>query len=147
MRAWNNAYRFARQLAAQASLEMRRGIVDGFARRSRRDAADWVTDIDLKIEHFVRAQVESTFPGHAIVGEEYGRADDLGDYVWYIDSIDGSINCAHNLPWSCFSISLTKSGIPIVGVVATSYDASWLSTYHVTGSEDIDSPDIDTTTG
>jgi myo-inositol-1(or 4)-monophosphatase len=81
--------------------------------------ADLVTETDRQIERHVRAVIEDRFPGHAVVGEEYGGDPDLaGGPTWYVDPVDGTTNYASGLPWCSFSIALADREGPAVGVVA-----------------------------
>jgi len=49
-----------------------------------------VTIADKQIEREARDHLEKAFPGHAILGEEYGSGDLSNDHVWIIDPIDGT---------------------------------------------------------
>ncbi|PYY36984.1 inositol monophosphatase [Curtobacterium sp. MCJR17_055] len=81
------------------------------------DAAARVLDLDRAIEQHVRGRVRAVFPEHGFTGEEYGVAP--GDkHRWYLDPVDGSTNLANGVPWTSTSLCLTRSGRPVVGVVA-----------------------------
>ncbi|WP_181439584.1 inositol monophosphatase family protein [Curtobacterium sp. MCBD17_032] len=81
------------------------------------DAAARVVDVDRAIEQHVRGRVRAVFPEHGFTGEEYGAAP--GDeHRWYLDPVDGSTNLANGVPWTSTSLCLTRSGRPVVGVVA-----------------------------
>ncbi|MGU3410915.1 inositol monophosphatase family protein [Microbacterium sp. M1A1_1b] len=80
-------------------------------------AADLVTDVDRLVEQHVRGRVRAAFPTHGFTGEEYGEAP--GDkHRWYLDPVDGTTNLANGIPWTSMSLCLTRSGRPVVGVVA-----------------------------
>ncbi|SOC88429.1 deoxyribonuclease-2 [Curtobacterium sp. 314Chir4.1] len=79
--------------------------------------ADLVTDVDRLVEQLVRSRVRTVFPTHGFTGEEYGDAP--GDrHRWYLDPVDGTTNLANGVPWTSMSLCLTRSGRPVVGVVA-----------------------------
>ena len=79
--------------------------------------ADLVTDVDRLVEQHVRGRVRAAFPTHGFSGEEYGDAP--GDkHRWYLDPVDGTTNLANGVPWTSTSLCLTRSGRPLVGVVA-----------------------------
>jgi fructose-1,6-bisphosphatase/inositol monophosphatase family enzyme/glycerophosphoryl diester phosphodiesterase len=81
------------------------------------DAAARVAALDRSIEQHVRGRVRDVFPEHGFVGEEYGVAP--GDkHRWYVDPVDGSRNLVNGVPWTSTSLCLTRSGRPLVGVVA-----------------------------
>jgi histidinol-phosphatase len=58
----------------------------------------FVTVADRGIEALVRERIASQFPGHGVVGEEYGT--DAGDASvrWYVDPIDGTHNFIRGIP-------------------------------------------------
>ena len=49
-----------------------------------------VTLADKQIEQVIRREIEKSFPGHNIIGEEFEIVDNSSDYTWYIDPIDGT---------------------------------------------------------
>lgn len=113
-----HAYEIARTLGSQAAIMMRKGFAEGTSRWSKRDEADWVTDVDLEIEKTVRSVLHTEFPNCAVVGEEFGESGEAGEWKWYIDPIDGTCNYANGIPWSSFSLCLTHCEIPMIGVLA-----------------------------
>jgi len=95
---------------------------------TKANAADWVTETDLAVERHVRAAVLERFPGHRLVGEEYGEsAGDERAPSWYVDPVDGTTNFVHGLPWSSFSLAVVDDSGPAVGVVADPYRREVLS--------------------
>lgn len=109
------AVEVALQCAARA-IEITRATPLGEI-RTKRHAADVVTDVDTTVERAVRTIVAEAFPAHDFVGEEYGGSSDAGP-AWYCDPVDGTSNLAAGLPWTAFSLSLAIGDRPIVGVVA-----------------------------
>jgi myo-inositol-1(or 4)-monophosphatase len=90
--------------------------------------ADWVTETDLAVERHVRDAVHERFPGHRIVGEEYGTSGgDQPEATWYVDPVDGTTNFVHGLPWSSFSVAVVDDRGPAVGAVADPYRREVLS--------------------
>ena len=78
-----------------------------------------VTNVDRTIEQFLREQIGARYPGHMILGEEYGweeRRDDVP--LWALDPIDGTTNLAHGIPLWGVSVGLVVDDVPFVGVVA-----------------------------
>jgi myo-inositol-1(or 4)-monophosphatase len=51
---------------------------------------DPVTLADREIEDFIRGRLRERFPGHAIIGEEYGNEGAGAALTWLIDPIDGT---------------------------------------------------------
>jgi myo-inositol-1(or 4)-monophosphatase len=78
-----------------------------------------VTDVDLRIQERLTAEIARAFPGDLVVGEEGvspGVAA-LHDHVWAIDPIDGTNNFGRGLPGFAVSIGVLAAGIPIAGAV------------------------------
>ncbi len=108
------------ELAEFAMDTMRREHPTGADVWTKSHAADWVTAVDLAVEAHVRDRLGAWFPGHGIVGEEYGvsAAREAGGPVWYCDPVDGTTNFVHGLPWSSFSLAVADSSGLCAGVVA-----------------------------
>jgi myo-inositol-1(or 4)-monophosphatase len=51
------------------------------------------------------------------VGEEGSRSHVAGEYIWYVDPLDGTTNFAHGFPIFCVSIGLARHNEVIAGVV------------------------------
>ncbi|MFJ9543531.1 inositol monophosphatase family protein [Streptomyces sp. NPDC101225] len=88
--------------------------------REKDGPADIVTDTDEAVEAHVRERLGRAFPGHGIVGEEYGGTQGApGAPHWVIDPVDGTTNYAHGIGWCSFSLGLAApDGTPLLGVVA-----------------------------
>jgi fructose-1,6-bisphosphatase/inositol monophosphatase family enzyme len=113
------AYRLARELADWASGTIRAAVGNVTAARTKRHAADWVTQTDEHVERHVRARLHEAFPAHRVVGEEQGESGGAtGAPSWYLDPVDGTANFVHGLPWFSFSLGLVVDGEPVLGVVA-----------------------------
>ncbi|HET7043859.1 MAG TPA: inositol monophosphatase family protein [Gaiellaceae bacterium] len=95
---------------------------------TKANAADWVTETDLAVERHVRATVLERFPGHRVVGEEYGESEAEGPRAtWFVDPVDGTTNFVHGLPWSSFSLAVVDDAGPALGVVVDPYRREVLS--------------------
>jgi len=58
-----------------------------------------VTAADRKAEELIRARIERRFPGHRIVGEEFGTTgSDASAPCWWIDPIDGTKAFVRGVP-------------------------------------------------
>ncbi|NNJ09697.1 inositol monophosphatase [Chloroflexales bacterium ZM16-3] len=79
--------------------------------------ADLVTDIDRASEALIVAAIHERFPGHAILAEEGGIVEGVGEYQWVIDPLDGTLNYVHGMPIYCVSIGLLRRGDLFLGVV------------------------------
>jgi histidinol-phosphatase len=76
-----------------------------------------VTIADRQSEQLIRARIEARYPGHAVVGEEYGSDGPEGvSHRWYVDPIDGTKSFVHGVPLYAVLIGLEIAGTVAVGV-------------------------------
>ncbi|HEU0148685.1 MAG TPA: histidinol-phosphatase [Bradyrhizobium sp.] len=85
--------------------------------KSRGGVFDPVTEADRAAEVAMRRLIESTFPGHGIIGEEFGSTRADADYVWVLDPIDGTKSFISGLPMWGTLIGLSHSGRPCYGMM------------------------------
>lgn len=80
---------------------------------------DLVTDVDLAIEKQFRELINKKYPGHLVLGEEFGAPKTIANnkLIWIIDPIDGTTNFTQGVPLCCISIALWDKNGPLVGVV------------------------------
>lgn len=77
-----------------------------------------VTVADRKAEELIRSRIESAFPTHAILGEEFGEAArDGATHRWIIDPIDGTKAFVHGVPLYSVLLGLEIEGEVEVGAV------------------------------
>ena len=58
-----------------------------------------ITIADRQSEELIRGRIEKRYPGHAIVGEEYGSKETEGaDHRWFVDPIDGTKSFVRGVP-------------------------------------------------
>lgn len=79
--------------------------------------SDLVTEYDKKVESMIINFIRKEFPSHSILAEESGKSQNLSEFRWVIDPIDGTTNFAHGLPIFSVSIGVQKNGQTIYGVV------------------------------
>ena len=79
-----------------------------------------VTDADKKVEENIRALIAQVRPDDLVVGEEFGRPDNLDDkYYWVIDPIDGTKNFLRGIPvWATLIALVNPDHEVVVGVVS-----------------------------
>ena len=67
----------------------------------RKPDASPVTEIDRAVEVRLREMIAARYPGHGVIGEEFG--DDRGDaeHVWVLDPVDGTKAFMAGLPVYC----------------------------------------------
>jgi histidinol-phosphatase len=78
----------------------------------------FVTETDRAIEQELRARIADAFPGHGVVGEEFGTSDPDASVRWYIDPIDGTHNFMRGVPLFGTLIGIERDGELQVGVIS-----------------------------
>ncbi len=94
---------------------------------------DPVTAADRAVEERIRLLVRSTFPGHAVLGEEEGAstsAAQLPSFLWVVDPIDGTANYAARLPFWAVSIGVLYRRRPIAAAIFTPAGPNGPAVYH-----------------
>jgi len=76
-----------------------------------------VTLADQEINQLVIDEVAKFFPDYDVMGEEGDGKRTSAEYTRITDPIDGTVEYAHRIPLSVFSLALMKKGKPIVGCV------------------------------
>ena len=85
--------------------------------KGRHGSFDPVTAADHAAETAMRALIRRTFPGHGIIGEEYGDERPDAEYVWVLDPIDGTKSFISGMPAWGTLIALLRSGQPVFGMM------------------------------
>jgi myo-inositol-1(or 4)-monophosphatase len=80
-------------------------------------AFDPVTAADRAAETAMRTLIRQTFPGHGIIGEEFGNERTDAEYIWVLDPIDGTKSFITGMPAWGTLIALTRSGVPVYGMM------------------------------
>ena len=75
-----------------------------------------VTKADRGAEQHIRAAIAARYPGHAVVGEEYGADDRQSAFRWIVDPIDGTKSFIRGVPLFGVLVALEIDGRPEVGV-------------------------------
>ena len=76
-----------------------------------------VTAADRAAEQAMRSLIESRFPEHGIIGEEFGRVRENAQFVWVLDPIDGTKSFISGVPLFGTLIALTRAKRPILGII------------------------------
>ena len=77
---------------------------------------DLKLQLDVDTENIIKEHIIScsSFP---ILGEETGLSDELDEFYWVIDPLDGTSNFLREIPISCVSIALMHDINPLLGVI------------------------------
>jgi histidinol-phosphatase len=109
---------FALELADQADrISMRHFRRASLIVESKPDRSP-VSEADREIEQLIRARIEATRPGHAMVGEEFGYTPGASSLRWIVDPIDGTRKFVRGLPGFATLIALEDAGSMLVGVAS-----------------------------
>jgi inositol-phosphate phosphatase/L-galactose 1-phosphate phosphatase/histidinol-phosphatase len=76
-----------------------------------------VTAADRAAEQAMRSLIESRFPEHGIIGEEFGRIRENAEFMWTLDPIDGTKSFISGVPLFGTLIALTRAKRPILGII------------------------------
>ena len=76
-----------------------------------------VTIADRGAEELMRRMIHERFPGHGILGEEFGPENIEAEFVWVLDPIDGTRAFAAATPLFGTLIALLHGGRPVVGAI------------------------------
>ena len=77
-----------------------------------------VTDADKRAEEVMREAIGKHFPGHLVLGEEFGGPQKpTNESLWILDPIDGTTSFAAGLPIFGTLIAYLENGEPQVGVI------------------------------
>ncbi|MGC8718613.1 MAG: inositol monophosphatase family protein [Thermodesulforhabdaceae bacterium] len=91
----------------------------GQGRLDKKFDEEIVTTFEVKIENFVRSEIEKAFPGHRIFGDGAGNTSDyrhdVGKYLWVFDALDGVANYQAGIPMWGMSCAVMENFWPIVG--------------------------------
>ena len=77
-----------------------------------------VTQADTAIERMIRARILAAYPGHGMVGEEYGTEAADAPIRWYIDPIDGTHNFVRGVPLFGMLLAVEEDGELQAGVIS-----------------------------
>jgi len=114
------ALEFAKTLAHEAGAIMLKEFMIGVTAEYKDDKSP-VTIADTAINDLVIEKIIQAYPTHSVRGEEASNMLDGSEYVWVCDPIDGTTAFSHGIPTNVFSLTLTKDGQPILGVVYDPY--------------------------
>ena len=110
--------------AVQAVLEARELLADPAAVRSIRSKSetDYVTNVDLAVQEFLRERLAALAPDVQFMGEEQDNTGlDWSRPCWILDPVDGTTNLIHSFRHSAISLALAEGGQVVFGVVYNPY--------------------------
>lgn len=102
--------------AAKAAANIIRGYFGTEMPVHRKSDDSPVTAADREAEQRIVEMLTAAFPGHGVLGEEYGERRGSGSR-WIIDPIDGTKSFVRKLPYFATLIALEEDGEVTLGVV------------------------------
>ncbi|HET7029435.1 MAG TPA: inositol monophosphatase family protein [Candidatus Limnocylindrales bacterium] len=84
----------------------------------RKSDGSFVTAADRAVERVIRDRIEARYPGHGLIGEEYGESEGAARERWYIDPIDGTHNFLRGLPVFGTLLAVERDGEIQVGMMS-----------------------------
>jgi myo-inositol-1(or 4)-monophosphatase len=110
---------FLDKLADAAAAEILPHFRTSFAVESKgAHGFDPVTVADRAAEVAIRKLIQTTYPDHGIVGEEFPAERAGAEHVWVIDPIDGTRAFIAGIPVWGTLIGLLTKGTPTIGMMA-----------------------------
>jgi myo-inositol-1(or 4)-monophosphatase len=87
-----------------------------------------VTEIDQKLERFIREAIQQEYPEDGITGEEYGAHQPEAARQWVIDPIDGTRNLVSGIPlYTCLIAFCVEGTIKASAMMQPVTGELWLS--------------------
>ena len=84
--------------------------------------ADFVTEVDFKVQQFVEEQLKTAYPAIQFMSEEADNSAICKDeYYWVLDPVDGTTNLIHDYRRSAISLALMKGGESLLGIIYNPY--------------------------
>ena len=93
----------------------------GLQNKAGPGAFDPVTEADKGAERAIRRLIETRFPEHGVIGEEYGEDRPGAEFVWVLDPVDGTRAFIAGLPVWTTLIGLRHQGEPVLGSIGQPY--------------------------
>ncbi len=85
---------------------------------SKTGTANFVTEVDIKVQEFIVARLKEILPQSNIIAEETAHQEFFhGAYTWILDPVDGTTNLMYGYKYSAISLGLLKDGIAHAGIV------------------------------
>ncbi|GJL92653.1 inositol monophosphatase family protein [Hyphococcus sp.] len=78
---------------------------------------DPVTDADREAERVMRKMIESVYPSHGVLGEEFGETAKESPWRWVLDPVDGTRAFMCGVPSWATLIALEFDGRPVLGLI------------------------------
>ena len=88
---------------------------------SKEGHANYVTNIDCKVQAFLEEKLCGLLPGSLFIGEEKENQALTDKPTWIVDPLDGTTNMIHDYHLSAVSVALCKQKKPVIGLIWQPY--------------------------
>ena len=104
------------EITAEAAEIPMRYFRAGIAVEDKADESP-VTIADRETEEHIRSAILHRFPGHGILGEEFGQSGGEADTIWVVDPIDGTRSFICGVPVFGMLLGVMRDGAMQAGVI------------------------------
>ena len=105
------------------------------AHTREKGVADYVTEVDFAVQHFIRRRLEELYPEVQFLSEEKSNEEiDKDGLVWVLDPVDGTTNLIHDYRASVISLALMQKGSVVLGMIYNPYTDELFSAQKGKGS-------------
>ncbi len=84
---------------------------------ANKNPTDFVTAVDVAVQHAMEDKLRALTPEIAFVGEEDATSVDLSRDLWLLDPVDGTTNLIHDMQQSAISLAYVSGGRVMAGIV------------------------------
>ncbi|MHB8062277.1 MAG: inositol monophosphatase family protein [Ruminiclostridium sp.] len=89
---------------------------------SKSGTANFVTEIDLKVQDIIVNKLKQILPESSVIAEETKASTfSLSKYTWILDPVDGTTNLMYGFKYSAIALGLIVEGVPYAGIVYNPY--------------------------
>ena len=79
--------------------------------------ADYVTQVDIAVQDFLKKALFDIAPDIQFLGEETGLQEMEADSFWILDPVDGTTNLMHDYQHSVVSLALCRQRKIVMGII------------------------------
>lgn len=85
--------------------------------KQRYSVKDAVTKYDKLVDDLIACEIKNKYPSHSILSEESGLAQGESDWLWIVDSLDGTTSFANSNPLFSVCIAVQYKGELLLSAV------------------------------
>lgn len=104
------------------------------ARVKEKSVADYVTQVDVTVQNFLKEELYKLAPDIQFLGEETGLQQMSAENYWILDPMDGTTNLIHDYHHSVVSLALYCRNEIVLGIVYNPYHEELFSAIKGKGS-------------